>query len=80
MILVTHMGVLEKVIQEAIDATTRPRDRLAIVKFLDKMTDELQKKFAISSPSKDSARDFLTGPATRRIQPRSSSRTNPDTR
>ena len=79
MILITQTEVLEKVLQAALDATTRPRDRLAIVKFLDKMTDELLKKFAISSPPKDSAREFLTGPATRRIQPRSSSRTNPDT-
>ena len=60
MILVTQMGVLEKVIQEAIDATTRPRDRLAIVKFLDKMTDELLKKLAISSPTEDTAMQFLT--------------------
>ena len=79
MILVTQMGVLEKVLQEAIDATTSPKDRLAILKYIDEKEVELRKKFAITRHPKGKAREFLTGPATRRIQPRSSSRTNPDT-
>jgi hypothetical protein len=80
MILITQTEALEKVLQAALDATTSPKDRLAIVKYMDEKENELRKKFAKSSPPKDSARDFLTGPATRRIQPRSSFRTNPDTK
>ena len=77
--LEAHSQALEKVLQAALDATTSPKDRLAIVKYMDEKEVELRKKFAITSPPKDSARELLTGPVTRRIQPRSSSRTNPDT-
>ena len=69
---------LPKGVTAAIDATTSPKDRLAILKYMDEKEVELRKKFAITSPPKDSAREFLTGLTTRHIQPRSSSWTNPD--
>ena len=80
MILITQTEALKKVLQAALDATTSPKDRLAILKYMDQKEKELQKKFAKSSHQKDTAREFLTGPTTRSIQRHSSSRTNPDTR
>jgi hypothetical protein len=80
MILITQTEVLKKLLQAALDATTSQKDRLAILKSMDQKEKELRKKFAISSPPKDSAREFLTGSTTRQIQPRSRSWANPDTR
>lgn len=54
--------VLERVIEDGLADTTSPRHRLAILKTLTKMVDELLEDLHINSRDSKDAADFLTGP------------------
>jgi hypothetical protein len=62
LILNNHFEILERVIQDALEDTTRPRQRLAIKKYLDKRMDELSERVRSYSPNGSADGDFLTGP------------------
>ena len=54
--------VLERVIEDGLADTTKPRHRLAIFKALTKLVDELQEDLHANSRSGKDAAEFLTGP------------------
>src|SRR5574341_694729 len=70
LILKNQTKVLERVIEEGLADTTSPRHRLAILKELTKMTDELLEDLHANSRDGKNAADFLTGPKLERDESR----------
>lgn len=62
LILDNQFGVLEKVLQDALAGTTTSRQRLAILKYLDKRMDVLSERTIGHLSKGNEAADFLTGP------------------
>jgi hypothetical protein len=54
--------LLEKVIEDALDDKTKPRDRLAIMKALDNMMDKLTQRLSIDNSASMDASEILRGP------------------
>jgi hypothetical protein len=70
LILGNQPKVLECVIKEGLADTTKPRDRLAILKQVTKMRDELLEDFRVNSRDGKDAADFLTGPTLKPAESR----------
>lgn len=66
LILENQTKVLERVIEEGLADTTKPRHRLAILKELTKRMDELLQDLQVNSRDGKDAADFLTGPKLER--------------
>jgi ACT domain-containing protein len=62
LLLENQTKVLERVIEEGLADTTKPRDRLAILKAITKLVDELQEDLHVNRRDGKDAADFLTGP------------------
>ena len=62
LILDNQIEILELVIQDGLADTTKPRQRVAILKQLDKRLAELFELLRSHNPSGDADGDFLTGP------------------
>ena len=62
LILANQVAVLERVIQDSLTDTTKPRQRLAIYKQLVKRSDELMESLHLSSAQNTGDIDFLKGP------------------
>jgi hypothetical protein len=62
LILDNQFEILESVIEDALADTTKPRQRLAIYKHLNKRMDELSERVQSHNPNRSSDGDFLTGP------------------
>ena len=61
-ILEKEEEILERVIQEGLADTTKPRHRLAVCKFIMKRSDELERELNSYRVGGQNAADFLTGP------------------
>lgn len=66
LILDNQIEILRRVIEEALAETTRPRQRLAIKKYLNKRLEELYETVRFYNPSSGADADFLTGPKLER--------------
>ena len=63
LILANNVDILELFIQDALANTTKPRDRLAIMKYMNERMDELEEKLQFySRPDYGDLRNMLTGP------------------
>ena len=63
LILANKVDILELFIQDALANTTKPRDRLAIMKYMNERMDELEEKLQFySRPDYGDLRNMLTGP------------------
>jgi hypothetical protein len=62
LLLENQTKVLERVIEEGLADTTKPRHRLATYKMMAKRIDELQEDLRVNSRDGKDAADFLTGP------------------
>ena len=63
LILDNQVEILQRIIQDALAETTKPRQRLAIKKHLDKRLEELYETVRFYNPSSSADSDFLTGPS-----------------
>ena len=61
-ILQTQNPILEKIIQDGLAETTKPRERLAIQKTLLKRADKLSQELLMHANAKDYAAEFMQGP------------------
>jgi len=63
LILAKKVDILELFIQDALSSTTKPRDRLKIIKYMNERMDALEEKLQFySRPDVGNLRDMLTGP------------------
>ena len=62
LILANQVSILERVIQDGLADTTKPRQRLAIYKELVKRSDELMESLHVSRAQNTGDVDFLNGP------------------
>ena len=62
LILANQVAILERVIQDGLADTTKPRQRLAIYKGLVKRSDELMESLHVSRAKNTGEIDFLNGP------------------
>jgi len=62
LILANQVAILERVIQDGLADTTKPRQRLAIYKELVKRSDELMESLHVSRAQNTGDIDFLKGP------------------
>ena len=62
LILANQVAILERVIQDGLSDTTKPRQRLAIYKELVKRSDELMESINRLKPQNTDDIDFLNGP------------------
>lgn len=62
LILATQIETLEKVIDDALAETTRPRDRLAIFNKLNDLQEKLSHKILAEQKSSEDVSKLLTGP------------------
>jgi ACT domain-containing protein len=62
LILDNNFDILERVIQDAFDETTTPRQRLAIYKYLTKRMDDLEETVLANSRDVDKVDEMLKGP------------------
>jgi ACT domain-containing protein len=58
-IIGNRLELLEKVSADALDDKTKPRDRLAILKYLDSMMDKITQKLSIDNSAEMDASEFL---------------------
>lgn len=63
MILVNQTKLLQKIIEDGMAETTKPRERLAIYKTLSAQVDKLSQTLQMSSRDDAFAAEFLNGPA-----------------
>ena len=63
LLLDSQFEILERVIQDGLSETTNPRQRLAILKHLNKRMDELSKRTKSYHSQGNEDADFLIGPA-----------------
>jgi hypothetical protein len=75
LILDNHFETLHKVIQEGLADTTKPKQRLAILEYLDKKMADLSDRLGAHDTQNSSNVDFLVGP---NLVPAISSYTNSD--
>jgi hypothetical protein len=62
MILTTQKKALELLLQDVVSPDTDPRDRLAILAYLDRRLDALTREHSAQGQSEDAAAAYLTGP------------------
>jgi hypothetical protein len=62
MILLHKTQILEKVIEQGLADTTKPRERLAILKTLDEQLDKLTEALRVSNQDNSIVSEFLSGP------------------
>ncbi len=62
LILANQLQVFERVIQDGLADTTKPRQRLAILKEIVKMSNELMEKLRVSSHDNEEIKELLSGP------------------
>lgn len=70
LLLESQTKVFERVIEEGLADTTKPRHRLAIYKMLTKRMEELLEDLRVNSRDGKDAADFLTGPKLERATSR----------
>jgi hypothetical protein len=66
MILVRYTNILQKMIEDGLADTTKPRDRLAILKTLDEMRDKLVEKLQVGRQDDAFTSEVLRGPVLRK--------------
>ena len=62
LILENQTKVLEGIIQDGLATTTKPRERLAIYKYMVQRTDELMQRLQVSRMDDQELEDILSGP------------------
>jgi hypothetical protein len=71
--------ILNKVIEDALSASTKPEERLAICRTLSEILDDLTQHLQVESQASKAAHEFLKrGPVTRHQESRFPSETSPD--
>ena len=66
MILISHINILHRLIEDGLADTTKPRDRLAILKTLDAMQDKLVEKLQVGRQDEAFTSEVLRGPMLRK--------------
>ena len=61
-ILVKQIAILHDIIADALDENTKPRQRLAIKKYLDDRFKKLAEKYLRASSDPQTTKQFLSGP------------------